>query len=224
MAMKQFGVLIVGLVLIAGCDDRPDVPVAVLEQANKPKDTLPKRPTTQDLVSGARKQIVLGPLPLTMRVPQSWNVTTPASISLLHGYTPSGGEIDIQLTSRPSLKQEDLDRLIAGAKKEMTEKPESILKVEVRPLGAVRVFERQTVGQPRPLTTFDSQNQPHTRTESIFNWTVSVLSPAAGAFQVFELNFIGLTKNQYDQDQKFLHGVLETLTVAGATTSPSTLP
>ena len=226
--MKVAGVLICLAVVAAACDDSSNVPVAVLEQTNQPQEELPKVPTTQELISGPRKQVVLGPLPLTMRVPESWEIKMVGGATLLQGHAPSG-EVSIQLNSRPSLKEDALDLLIAGAKKEQAEKPESILKVEVRPLGAVRVFERQSLGEPASFTTYTTDGKqmlPHTSTEIPFRWTLSVLAPHAGAFQVFELNFISLTKKQFDQDQEFLIGLLDTLTVGGDTSAsqPTTLP
>jgi hypothetical protein len=210
-----------------GCDDEPagGIPQAVLDQqARKTAEVaLPKAPTTQELVSAPPTTLALGPLPLTMRVPRSWAIKTTGGASLLSGFAP-GGEVTIQLTSRPSLKQEELDRLINAAKKEQTQKPQSILKVEVRPLGNVQVYERQAVGEPAPYTVYDSNNQPHTTTESLFKWTLSVLAPHAGAHQVYELNFVGLTKSQYDADKAFLQGILDTLAYGApaATSGPAT--
>ena len=54
-----------------------------------------------------------------------------------------------------------------------------------------------------------------------------ILAPHGDAFQVYELNFVGLTKSQYDKDKDFLQGLLETLghgSAGGATTSPAAPP
>ena len=101
--------------------------------------------------------------------------------------------------------------------------PQQIVKFELRPLGNNQVLERQSVGRPAPLTVYDSNNQPHTSEESIFNWTISVLVPNEGAFQVYELNFLLLTKSQYDKDKDFLDSVVQTLRYA-TDTSPSAPP
>src|SRR5688572_25723943 len=91
-----------------GCDDPAgDIPQAVLDQQARQAEaqkSLPKIPTTQDLVNGPRTVMPLGPLPMTMRVPASWRVEVAGGASLLRGFTPNG-EVAIQLTSRPSLKK-----------------------------------------------------------------------------------------------------------------------
>jgi hypothetical protein len=226
--------------IVGACDD--PTPQATV-QTPPPPPTAPdnaattsslKIPTTQELVAGTRKVLALGPIPLTLRVPESWQIDVKGA-SLLTGHTPSSqgdkDKISIQLTSRPSMTQEAVDRMLDGAKKEQQAKPQSILKVEVRPLGGnVRVYERQAVGEPRPYTFYDAQNQPHTSTEQMFTWTISVLAPFEGAFQVYELNFVGLTKSLYDKDAEFLKGILNTLAYGSpppsipATAAPATGP
>lgn len=211
---------------LSGCDDKPEVPQAVLDQARKQTEdaTKPasKRPATQALLTGKRSRTALIPLPLTMDLPPGWGKLDEPDIkvsaNLLQGYTPSGGEVQIQLSNRAAIKQEDLDLMIAGGKKEMAEKPKEILKFDVRPLGANKVLERQSVGHPAPFTTYDANMQPHTSEESAFNWTITVLVPNEGAYQRYELNFIGLTKSQYDRDKDFLNSVVDTLRYATDTT------
>jgi hypothetical protein len=221
--------------MLVGCDDSSSsVPPEVLAESNKPKPNTPKVPTTQELVSGPRSRTVLVPLPLTMELPVGWRqMKDVPSSQLWQGYTPSG-EVQLQLNSRRPMTQQELDRLMTGAKKEMAEKPQQILKVDLRQQGNVKILERQSVGEPRPLTVYDSNNVPHTSTESIFTWTVSVLVPMNDEFQVYELNFFGLTKSQYDKDKDFLNSILSTLQYAGDTSgsgvgpttglSPSGLP
>lgn len=210
-----------------GCEEEPvgGIPQAVLDQQAKQnaEPDLPKIPTTQELVSGTRKTLALGPLPLTMRVPESWNLQVAGGASLLRGFTPNG-EVTIQLTSRPSLKPDELTRLVNAAKKEQSERPQSILKVQLRPLGQAQVYERQSVGDPAPYTVYDANNIPRTTTEQLFKWTVSVLAPHAGAHQVYELNFVGLTKSQYEQDKQFLQTMLDTLAPGTPAPDPSQLP
>ena len=92
------------------------------------------------------------------------------------------------------------------------------------PLGNVKVLERQSVGQAAPFVVYDSRNQPHETIEAPFSWTISVLVPNEGAYQLYELNFIGLTKSQYDHDKDFLDGILRTLAYAGDTSLTSLSP
>ena len=59
---------------------------------------------------------------------------------------------------------------------------------------------------------------------TLSNLLVRFYDPHEGAIQVFEVNFIGLTKSQFDKDKEFLNSVLSTLQYAGdapATTAPA---
>lgn len=224
---------------LAACDDKSSVPPQVLKQAEETQQAQAtgkkKHPTTQELLSARRSRTALIPLPLTMEVPPGWGnfdgfgdpqvKAATAGLNLLDGITPNG-EVQIQLSVRPAIKQEEFDRIVTFGKKEQKEKPQQILKMDVRDAGNVKIMERQSVGEPRPLTTYDDKGREHTTTESSFNWTISVLVPNAGALQVYELNFIGLTKNQYDKDKDFLNGIVNTLSygVEPATTGPATAP
>ena len=218
------------LLWAAGCDDgTDDVTQAVIDQqarqAAAAEKALPKIPTTHELISGPRTTMALGPLPLTMRVPTSWKISVTSGATLLQGYTPGATEVAIQLSSRPTLKKDELDAMIRGARKEQAEEPDSILKVDLRPFGnGMQIYERQGVGEPREYQLMDSTGKVHTSMEQPFRWTVSVLAPHGDAFQVYELNFVGLTKSQYDKDKDFLQGLLDTLSHGsggGATTSPA---
>lgn len=72
------------------------------------------------------------------------------------------------------------------------------------------------------MILYDKNNVPHTTTESIFNWNTSVLIPSDdGKYQVYELNFIGLTRSQYEKDKDFLNSILNTIEYTGSTTEPS---
>jgi hypothetical protein len=228
------GILLAVAVAVAGlaCDDTSnDIPQAVRDQQARQAEAqknLPKIPTTQDLVNGPRTVTPLGPLPLTLRVPVSWQVKVAGGASLLQGFTPNG-EVAIQLTSRPSMKKTDFDALFKSDKKEQAGKPQSILKVELRPLGDVQIYERQAVGDPAPFTVYDSNMKERTTTEQIFKWTIAVLAPTGDAYQRYDLNFVGLTKSQYDLDKDFLQGILNTLTygnsdVTGSSATAPTLP
>ena len=209
-----------------GCDDSSTrVPQAVLDQATKPSGpnaSSDKPPTTQDLLSGHRSRTALMPLPLTMELPPGWGPMQKARLpNVIQGYTPSG-EVQIQLSARPSMKPVELNAMINGARKEMAANPQEFVKVDVRKLGDVQIMERQRVGKPAPFKVFDANNVPHESMESNFTWTIDVIVPHDGAFQLHELNFIGLTKSQYDKDKEFLNGVMATLQYASDAAAAAT--
>jgi hypothetical protein len=236
MSFWGYGMLIAaaagGLGLMAACDDKSSVPQAVIDQATtQATDQMPARPTTQELLSGPRTSELLTPLPLRMQIPKSWGrprVITSTTENILEGATPAG-DISISKKVRPSITKTDFDRLIAGAKKEMQQNPDTIKKADLRPLpnsSDGKLFERQSVGQPGPYTTYDAQNIPHTSTQSIYKWTLMAFVPHADAYQVYELNFIGLTKEQFEKDQEFLNSIINTLSYAtvGDSAPPTATP
>ena len=196
-----------------GCDDSDTkVPPAVLEQASKPPESGMRIPTTQDLLTGHRSRTILLPIPVSLEMPFGWGPDHRTGMpNLIMGYTPSGGEVSIQLIPRSPLRAKDLNTMVAAAKKEMAANSAKIFKCDLRPLGTAQLLERQRVGDPAPMTTYDKNNQPHESMESPFKWTLDVLVPHEGAFQDHELSFFALTKSQYDKDKDFLNGVVSTL-------------
>jgi hypothetical protein len=219
--------------LVVGCDDPAgDIPQAVLDQQARQAEAaknLPKVPTTQELLSGPRTLTPLGPLPMTMRVPVSWKVEVAGPASHLRGRTPSGDEVTIQLNSRAPIKRAEFESFIKSEKKAQSERPQSILKADVRPFGDAQLYEYQRVGEPREWPVYEGtggQIRTRTTTEQPFDWKIIVFDPQGDAFQRHELNFIGLTRSQYDKDQNFLRGILDTLSsgeAAGGAASPTTI-
>jgi hypothetical protein len=192
----------------------------VLEQASKPPENILRAPTTQELLTGHRSRTILLPIPVSLEMPPGWGPDRRTGMpNLIMGYTPSGGEVSIQLIPRTPLWPKELDTLVAASKKEMAANPNKILKAELRPLGTAQVLERQRVGDPAPLTTYDKQNKPHESIESYFEWTLDILVPHDEGIQDNQISFLGLTKSQYDKDKDFLNGVISTLQYVSASES-----
>jgi hypothetical protein len=220
---NSVGILLLAALLASACDEKPSAPAVLSEQARHAAEG-PKRPTTQELLTGPRKRIVLGPMPFSVRAPASWKIEVlPANgISMLQGPTPSG-EAQIQLSTRPTTSSQDLDRLVQGAKKELAEHPDRVRKAELRSIGAVKIFERQALGTPGPLTVMDSTGEEHVETATPYNWTVWMFVPAAGgSFEKYEMNFIGLTEKEHDIDKPLLDEIVSTINYELA--APATRP
>jgi hypothetical protein len=225
--------MLVSLIGLACDDSSNDIPQAVRDQQARQAEAekkLPKIPTTQELLTGPRSVTALGPLPMTMRVPASWKVEVAGPASHLRGVSPSGQETTIQLTSRSPVKRAEFEAFVKSAKKDQAEKPQSIIKADLRPFGNAQLFEWQKVGEPREWPVSElvgGQMRTRTTTEQSFDWKISLFAPQGDGFQRYELSFIGLTKSQYDKDKSFLQGILDTLNwvdstaVPAATTVPS---
>jgi hypothetical protein len=240
--------LLLAALMLSACEDRTTVPQAAIEQAKKASEAPkgPAVPTTQELVDGPRARLALIPLPLTLQVPAGWGKlgdnnaagikVSAAGLNIVQGYTPHG-PVQIQLTARKTMKEDELQQILDAGKKEMAAKPQEIIKFDFRPLGSgnVKILERQRVSpEARPFVQYDAAGNEHQTMEVGFSWSISVLVPNDGAYQDYQLSFIDLTKSHYDQDAAFLNSIVSTLRYAGdgaaeatglpAASAPATLP
>ncbi|HEX8520923.1 MAG TPA: hypothetical protein VF669_01620 [Tepidisphaeraceae bacterium] len=222
--------MLAALILIGACDDRTSVPQNVQDAATKAQADAakgPQRPTTQELLTGPKKRLALTPLPFSAQVPGSWRVETLASGSLtvLTGPTPSG-EAQVQLSSRSLTSKDELGVIQRAAKKELATTQagtKHVLKADFRKLGDAELFERQAVGQPGPLVVTDLNNQEHTVTATPYTWTITLFVPKGDSYAKFELNFLGLTAEQYKQDKALLDQIVNSL-AHDPTAAPATQP
>lgn len=215
--------------LASGCDDSPTVPPELVQESTTeaPQDMAPARPTTQELLEGPRRPVQLDNLPLTVQAPAGWAVERMEGTShvLLQGPTPSG-EAAIQLNDRPFTTGAKFEMIVKGAKKELQESPESIKMVELRRIKGAQVLERQRVGSmPAPSPV----DPPGLTLSPPFNWTILVFVPRGEDYDTYELNFIGLTADQYETDKTLLRGIIDSISVnaagsgAAATTAPAAI-
>lgn len=193
---------------LVACDEKPKLPPTSQESAQ----VTPKPPTTQELLTGARTKLMLTAMPLSVTVPPSWKIDTVSgtTILLLKGPTPSG-EAAIQLSHRPPTPKDRFAMLIEGATKEAKEKNDPREKAELRSLGDAKVLERQSVRAPAPLTTMDKDGKEHTQSVSGMAWTIHVFVPDQSNYDTYELNFFGLTLDQYEADKALLNAIVQSL-------------
>jgi hypothetical protein len=218
---RSLAILLTVAVLVS-CDDTPEPPPQLLEESRKKEDEGPKKPTTQELLSGPRGVISLGALPLTVRAPKDWKVNSLANgnIMLLQGPTPSG-EAQISLSRRPTAKSEQIEAVIKGARKEMSATQSSVRMADTRELpGGARVFERQSIGRMMPAVPLDDEGKTMSKPSPAMNWTITVFVPEGSVFESYELNFIGLTVDQYEADQRLLREIIDSLALADAAAPP----
>ncbi len=219
------------LVLLAmgfgsGCDDAPAPPPHLVADrlAAKPHAAETTRPTTQELLEGPRKPIPLGELPLTVQAPGAWALKTLNGTThvLLEGPTPSG-EASIQLNVRPTTSATKLEMILNGAKKELERFPQSIKMVELRPITGAQVLEQQRVGE---MSRTLPDDDPNVKPSRPMNWTITVFVPQGADHKTYELNFVGLTADQYETDKPLLRGIIDSITVdaAPADASPASAP
>ena len=140
--------------MAVGCDEKPTLPPDLVSPPAASAPTETAAPTTQELLSGPRKQVGLGTVPLKASVPQLWSIKSlnGGSIHLLGGPAPLG-LVQIQIAQRPMVTAEKLQLLISNAKKELKTDAATVKVVDVHPMKAdpaSQVLERQAIGQTMP--------------------------------------------------------------------------
>jgi hypothetical protein len=232
--MRRLTWIIVTMLAGAGlaCDDKNEVPPEVLKST--PMPVTHPAPTTQEMLTGAKKTFRLGTFPLTLDVPQSWNLRSMADGEVITvGGPASSGDIDIQLLQQSqTISQAAPEAALAEAKKLMAAKPHPINLAELRPLGPGKVLEVRMIsnayvnGKLPPEVWGDAElptiapaqpGVPPTHTRAILNphmvkWTFTIYLPAADKKNsVRALTFMGLGLREYERDQQFLEQMMKTL-------------
>jgi hypothetical protein len=175
--------------------------------------------------------MVLPGLPLAVQVPQSWKITQAERLSLLEGPTPAE-TASIQFAQRDPIKAEDLQTFIDRLKKEGDQQTGALKVNEFRDAGnGMQVLERrwseQTMQIPRqdargiPLT--DASGNPQIVSTTPLRWSLSIFVLNGNLYQRYELNAIGLTAEQYQQDKPVLDKIFNSIKYIGAaaTTAPA---
>jgi hypothetical protein len=162
------------------------------------------------LLTGPRKRLVLGPLPLVMEVPESWKVETPAggTVAWLDGPTPHG-HVRIELTSQGTpFNAQSLKLMDEQAKREAATKAANA--PEVTPLrsvgGTARAREQREV---RPGTVVDEDGK--TRKTEVLDWSIEVYVGQDTGYTLDLLHFAMLPLDLYQQDKDFLEHIVSTL-------------
>jgi hypothetical protein len=142
------------------------------------------------------------------------------TMTFLEGPTPGGGDASIQLVERATTTLDKFQIIVDGAKKELKQFPDTMRMAEVREVaGGVKVLERQRVGQAAK----SSLNDAGVRESPPYSWTITVFIPRDGGknYETCELNFIGLTVDQYEADKALLREIIDSVTVNDVTSAPS---
>ena len=236
--MMVAGAVVAGA--LAGCDDKddgisPEV-LAAQEKAQRQLKELaktPPLPTTQELLGGARKRIRLADYPLSLEVPQKWDLKSWGNGQIfLVGGPASSGDIDIQLTNPLSNRPIDpvaLDDAIKKAKQEADAKPHPYNKVELRELNdGAKVLEQRMIStafvngklppeQIGETVIGDPSKGPAVTTRAVLNphmmkWIFTVYLPEPeNKYSTRVLNFSTLQMSEFQRDREFLEKMMGTL-------------
>jgi hypothetical protein len=224
-----------GVLAMAGlaCDDKNEVPPEVLT-STPPATTTQAGPTTRELLDAPRKPFKLGSFPLTLEVPQNWNLHSLGNGEVITvGGPATSGDIDIQLVQQgQTVSANGPEATLAEAKKEMAAKPHPINRAELRPLGPGKVLEVRMISNAfvngklpaevwgdaeLPDSTSTLPGVPKKVTRAILNphmvkWTFTVFLPTEDKkLSVRALTFMGLGLREFDRDREFLEQMMKTL-------------
>jgi len=199
--------------LLSGCDDSPVATsygeIKVAEPAS-PVSTQPIVSSSLEILNGPRKQLPLLVVPLVATVPESWRVqqNEGGRLVFVEGQGPTQF-VQIQLARRPAISAQEMDARLTAASKEKTG-----TGVTVRSLGDTRVLERVAVGTLSSTPIFDDKGNTIVVVSPPVRWTITFFQPRIGQpreVDVYELNFVGLTLEQYEAEKRFLKEIVDSI-------------
>jgi hypothetical protein len=198
---------------LTGCDDARDPVVSDSSQLVDPVPPLatqPVLPTSTEILEGPRTELPLLVVPLVATVPESWRVqqNEGGRLVFLEGQGPTQF-VQIQLARRPAISAQEMDARLTAASKETTG-----TGVTVRAVGDTRILERVSVGTLSSTPIFDDKGNTIVFTSPPLRWTITLFQPRTGQpreVDVYELNFVGLTNDQYEAEKRFLREIVDSV-------------
>jgi hypothetical protein len=188
-----------------GCEEAPRPP-DLSHQETDEAHRAPARPTTQELVSGERRKFPLTGIPITLSAPPSWAIRNLGGdgITVLEGPAPHGdAQIQFSAGGTGLVSELKLHALLQVAEKESTQPSTPGKITSIRREGSTVAIERL---QPLALGPDGSGGDAGT----IMRWRVQLYVPRdAEKFEMYELKFLDLPLAQYEKDEAFLRGIIE---------------
>ncbi len=215
---RWLGAVLAVCLATGGCERSP-APGSVTLPPPKPAASQPVRPTTQELLSGAYKKLYLPGTPFSVMAPESWEVKANGTINFLQGPTPSD-QIMIKISQFDPITTERYTGLIDRLVKEEQPQPEGTPKKnELREADRLKIVERVSTADPittvrlgpRGTPDTDAQGNPVMITSVPVRWNLNIFVPEGRAASWYELNCIGLTLEQYNQDKDLISKVFASL-------------
>jgi hypothetical protein len=203
--------------LVIGCD-RPKPPPSAQQQQPESATTqsvpaaAEHRPTTQQLLAGEQVRMPLRAIPFSVSVPKGWEVKANAGIINLQGPTPAG-TAQIQVSRHVAPISQHAERLIEGAKKDVTANPSPYALAEVRNLNnGIRCLEYRTVSRnPTGGPTIDASGRQIAPTATPMQWKITAFLPRGNDTDLCEISFTDLTREQFDIDRELLEKIFASL-------------
>jgi hypothetical protein len=215
---RSFWAIWAAWMALGGCERSP-APAPVTLPPPKAAASQPVRPTTQELLSGAYQKLYLPGTPFSVMAPESWKVQNNGTINFLEGPTPAD-QIMIKISQFDPITAERYTGLVDRLVKEDNPQPAGTPKKnELRDADRLHIVER--ISAADPITTMrlgprgtpdtDAQGNPIMITSIPIRWNLNIFVPESRAVSWYELNCIGLTLDQYNQDKDLISKVFASL-------------
>jgi hypothetical protein len=206
---KRLAVAMIGIALI-GCDDRKNLVPLEQPAQNAASATQPgAAPTTQELVGGPYERVALKAIPFSVSVPRGWELKSQGGM-VLQGPTPSGFA-QLQIARHLAPIEKHAETLIAATKREAASNPGPYTLAEVRDINGMRALEARSAGQTQQRPAIDAKGKTIAPTTTPLQWKTSVFMPEGRDTVVCEIQFIDLSREQYDLDKDVLTKIMSSL-------------
>lgn len=211
---KSTVLITTGALFLSACEEAaPTLPQT--PPATRPTEPEPaaRRPTTQQLDQGEWKTVAISVLPMTIRVPASWDKPPVADSNLLtlEGWAPNG-TIQLRFSARPPLTEENFQLFLSGAKKAMDARGEHKRVFELRDKQGYRILEQQHTEPRRTMLLSDENGNLLEQEATPLTWKQLIFLKSESGYDSYELGFVDMSLEHYNQDEAFLKRVLDSLT------------
>jgi hypothetical protein len=190
------------MLMLVACDKRPQ---------SDASNTSATATTAQDPVAvqssdAPQINVPLKIMPLTLTLPAGWKLDPPMNPSFLEGSMPSG-DVEISLTLMDSMLDRNRQLFITGALDQSQKHPDRIRVRELTTKTGLAMLERITyltspgTAMIGSATTLPSQQ---------LSWNLIIFVPYQQKFIPCSFDLLGMTQQQYDQDQSVIRAMIDT--------------
>jgi hypothetical protein len=152
----------------------------------------------------ARKTIPLLIFPLTLSVPQDWNVYPPIRPSFLTGPAPDGN-LQISISMLEFMNSQRMNGYISGAQDLSDRHPQRTQVRQLTVKSGLRAVETITYSNPGG----GASSRPSTQPQQTLSWNMVVFVPYQQKFIPCSFDLLGMTQQQYTDDEPLLRSIVD---------------
>ena len=152
-------------------------------------------------------------VPLTVKVPATWDVEPEGSSVLLQGPLPNPVTVStaaIQLARQPSLSQNEMQALIRGSQQEQAQDPTRIWLVGPIQRDTLTILQERRL--PRVAAT--QSTSPALKNYVPLHWNTLIFIPnRRHDLDRYVLSFFDLDQQTYEANKSFLQGIIDSVAI-----------